>query len=146
MSPQSKLCSGEKNGWIWSLPVIVPFLTLFFAFLFGTWGWGLMDDLAILSYGTNMLERITGCFHATLQFGQYKPLYVLYTGVGYSIFEHAPQYFYVAKAVFALAVLFLWGFAAQTLTRKKVALFLVPSIALSFHYFYDVFFCDFSRG
>lgn len=125
---------------LWCIPAAAPIVTLILVFYFGQWSWGLMDDLAVLSSGNTAWERFISYFKATLQFGQFKPFYALFTGVSYSIFEDAPANLYIIKALFAAFVLITWGTAAYRLTRRRVCFMLLPAITLSFHYFYDVFF------
>lgn len=125
---------------IWSLPVLVPFLLVFFSYVFDVWSWGLMDDLSILACGTDIFSRWQKYFFDLILWGVFRPIFVLHTAIFYSLFASFPKGFYILKLFEVLLILLLWGWAGYRITGKKICFWLIPTITLSFHYFYDVLF------
>ncbi|MBF0594466.1 MAG: hypothetical protein HQL22_05825 [Candidatus Omnitrophica bacterium] len=126
--------------WVWLLPVMVPLLLILISYVFQTWSWGLMDDLQLLSLPGGWWQRTQTAFNIYLSVGEFKPLFAAHSAFFYHVFARAPGAFHVFKLLEILLMLALWGRAAKLVTGERVAFWLVPAIALSFHYLYDQFF------
>jgi len=125
---------------IWFLPVLAPFLLILFSYFFDIWSWGLMDDHAILDCGTNTLTRWHQYFPALIRWGIFRPIFALHSAIFYSLFSSSAKGFYIFKLFEVFFLLVIWGAAGYRITHRKIALWLIPAITLSFHYFYDMFF------
>lgn len=125
---------------LWIFVFLLPILTIILSFILQHWDWGLMDDVTILNSGSGIVSRFWSYFKATLQFGQFKPLFPLHVSIFYSIFEEHPDWLYIARVFEICFILFIWGWATYRITKKTLSIFLLPAITLSFHYFYDAFF------
>ncbi len=130
----------DKQFGLWAMVAIVPLITVFFSFILGPWSWGLMDDYTILVSGNGILERFWHYFTGLGQWGVFRPTFALHSALFYGIFENTPRFFYIFRLLEISALLMIWGACAYRITRKKIALVLLPAITLSFHYFYDGFF------
>ena len=127
--------------WIWALPALAPVLLLLFSFILQSWwSWGLMDDRQLLELSGGIPQKIREAFRMYLAFGEFKPTFAAYAGAFYTFFQNAPAAFYVFKLMLGSAVLLIWGHAAARVTGRRACLFLLPAVALSFHYLYDAFF------
>ena len=135
---QRAAATGGSRLWIFA--VLSPLLTLLFAFLWQRWDWGLMDDVTILNSGAGWLERFQDYFRSTRLFGQFKPFYALHSAVFYTIFADLPKGFYIFRWLEIGLVLLIWATVAYRITGTRLAFWLVPTVTLSFHYFYDAFF------
>ncbi|HBR15400.1 MAG TPA: hypothetical protein DD723_07650 [Candidatus Omnitrophica bacterium] len=133
---------GRENllEWLWAFPVIVPLLLILFSYILLPWSWGLMDDMQLLGRSGGVWQCTKDIFAMYFTFGELKWTHAFHCAFFYKIFEDSPGLFHVFKWAEVSAVLFIWGSAAYQLTGRKVSLFLVPAIALSFHYLYDQFF------
>lgn len=125
---------------LWLFVFLVPVLTIINAFILQKWGWGIMDDLQTLTSGKWIIDRAINYFKDLVSFGVFRPTYTIHAALFYTIFDNRPDLLYIVKALEICIVLILWGFWAYRITRKRVAVILVPAITLSFHYFYDTFF------
>lgn len=143
-SKAGKMVGENKNdsniNIVWLMVVFSPILTILFSFIFSSWSWGLMDDLAILNSGNNFLERLATYSMGLCSWGVFRPTFVLHSAFAYTIFENIPKGFYIFKMFEVCLLLFVWGLVSYRITKKKISLLLLPAITLSFHYFYDVFF------
>jgi len=124
----------------WLLVVLSPIFAIFFSYMFSSWSWGLMDDMAILNSGNNFAERGYSYFVSLSRWGVFRPTFVLHSAFFYTVFESCPKGFYIFKLAEICLLLFIWGHVAFQLTKKRLSYVLVGAITLSFHYFYDTFF------
>ncbi len=125
---------------LWALPVVVPLAMILLSFILHKWYWGLMDDATILRGVAHPLTGFWGYFCGLCRWGIFRPTFVLHSAFLYTIFQDAPQLFYIAKWVEIVSMLAVWGVLAYRATEKPLTSFLFGAIALSFHYFYDAFF------
>lgn len=140
MAAKMKISEWKPATLIWFLPALAPFLLILFSFIFDVWSWGLMDDHGILECGTGSLSRWRQYFPGLIQWGVFRPVFVLHSAVFYSLFSSSAKAFYIFKLFEVFFLLVIWGIAGYRITRRKIALWFIPAITLSFHYFYDTFF------
>jgi hypothetical protein len=134
------LFNTNQSTLYWFLVSLAPFVMIISAYFIMRWSWGLMDDFQILETPGGLIQRAMTLFSGYCSFGFFRPTFAFYAGICYKIFAQHPQWFYVFKIILGYFVLFIWGWQAYRLTRNRLAFVLVPTITLSFHYFYDVFF------
>ncbi|MBF0531644.1 MAG: hypothetical protein HQL23_00940 [Candidatus Omnitrophica bacterium] len=142
MAVETKTGDAESGGEsiVWIFAAAAPALTLLWAFILQKWSWGLMDDISLLNLPGNIFQRAWTIYRGFLAFGELKPIFALHAAVFYQIFAGFPTGFYVFKLLETVLTLAVWGLAARRLTGQKISFYLVPAIALSFHYVYDIVF------
>lgn len=133
-------CHGNLSVVLWVFAILPPFLTIILSFILQKWDWGLMDDSSILSMGSGLVSRTWNYFVGLIAWGVFRPTFALHSGIFYTIFQNHPEWFYVFKAMEIYCILLIWGLVAYRITKETVSIFLLPTITLSFHYFYDTFF------
>jgi len=127
----------NKNVFLWALVAIVPFTIMAVSFCYDQWTWGLMDDLNYLDQHGGWLASTINNFLNLVTWGTCRPTYAAYLAAFYPLFHNAPKLFYIFKLAIVAATLMIWGFNARLLTGKRIAQYLLPSITLSYYFFYD---------
>jgi len=127
----------NQNVFLWALVAIIPFVFMAVSFIHDQWTWGLMDDLNYLNQHGGWWSSTINNFQGLLLWGTFRPSYAAYLAAFYPLFQNAPKLFYLFKLILVAATLLIWGYNARLLTGKAIAQFLLPSISLSYYFFYD---------
>lgn len=125
---------------LWVFTVLSPLAAIISSFFLQNWNWDVIDDFVILDSGSGIISKFLSIQSVMKGFGEFEPVAVLYASFMYTILNNHPIWFYVFKAIGIIFTLFIWGFAAFRITKRKLSIVLVPAVTLSFQYFYDAFF------
>ena len=127
----------NQNTFLWALVAIVPLGFMAVSFFHDQWTWGLADDTGYLHIQGGWWPWTKKYFLALFSWGECRPTYAAYVATFYPLFHNAPKLFYLFKLILVAGTLMMWGYSARLLTKKPLAQFLLPSIVLSYYFFYD---------
>lgn len=139
---ESSSSSDQKISFscFWWIPALAPLIIIVYCFATGTWSWGLMDDLNMISRPGGVWQRFSQMHSELLTSGRFFPAFSLHCALFYKIFANNPPGFFIFRFIETILALSLWGILAYRVTGKRSAVPILFAVTLSFYKFYDAFF------